>query len=186
MEGKVCTQCGKWKEYSEYGKNPKSRDGLTYQCKTCKAIRGRKYRKANPEKKRARGRKYRAENREKIREKGRRRRVSKLNAEVSHTVEEWLELVTMWDVCPCCGKPWSEVGPPTRDHIVPLTREGATDDISGIQPLCQSCNSKKRNHHATNYMEMWENDSDGVRVRKDGWEVEIGRGGNNVKEGVLV
>ena len=41
-------------------------------------------------------------------------------------------------MCPCCGKKKKL----TEDHIIPIKKNG-TDYINNIQPLCQSCNSKK-------------------------------------------
>jgi 5-methylcytosine-specific restriction endonuclease McrA len=40
--------------------------------------------------------------------------------------------------CPACG----EAKPLTLDHIVPVFL-GGTNDMSNLQPLCQSCNSRK-------------------------------------------
>ncbi len=67
------------------------------------------------------------------------RRARELGAEGSHTLKEWLCLVENVDFrCVFC----KEKKKLTRDHIVPLIC-GGTDYIDNIQPLCQSCNSKK-------------------------------------------
>jgi len=71
-----------------------------------------------------------------------RRRVKKLNAEGSHTFDEWELLKKQYGYkCPCCGKKEPEIRL-TEDHIIPLDR-GGSDFIENIQPLCKSCNCKK-------------------------------------------
>jgi 5-methylcytosine-specific restriction endonuclease McrA len=60
-----------------------------------------------------------------------------------HTYEEWCLLKKEYNyTCPCCkiSEPTVKL---TEDHIVPLSKNG-TNDISNIQPLCSSCNCKKR------------------------------------------
>jgi 5-methylcytosine-specific restriction endonuclease McrA len=55
------------------------------------------------------------------------------------TLDEWQSLCTHCDWrCLCCGGD----KPLTVDHVVPVSK-GGSDDISNIQPLCQSCNSSK-------------------------------------------
>lgn len=67
------------------------------------------------------------------------RRVRKLKALGSHTIQEWEALKEKFQYrCANCGLE----KPLTRDHIRPLIKGGA-DYISNIQPLCRSCNSKK-------------------------------------------
>jgi 5-methylcytosine-specific restriction endonuclease McrA len=68
-----------------------------------------------------------------------RRRTRKLVAGGSHTEAEWKEVCARFNhCCAHCGKQKKL----TRDHIIPLVR-GGSDDISNIQPLCTSCNSRK-------------------------------------------
>lgn len=58
---------------------------------------------------------------------------------LSHTSGEWELLKTQYGfMCAACGKSKNL----TKDHIIPISK-GGTDKIENIQPLCQSCNSKK-------------------------------------------
>lgn len=40
---KICSKCKKLVELSNFYKNPKTKDGLSYECKTCSVDRDRKY-----------------------------------------------------------------------------------------------------------------------------------------------
>lgn len=72
----------------------------------------------------------------------RRRYAREQGAEGTHTFKKWQELKKQCDyTCLMCKRKEPEIKL-TEDHIVPLSRDG-TDYIDNIQPLCQSCNSKK-------------------------------------------
>mgnify|MGYP001617166145 CR=1 FL=1 len=106
----------------------------------------KEYFKTNPEVNKRAVKKYSLTERGKIvnRKKIKAYRARKLGATGSHTLEEFLTLVLLFDnFCPACGNRFATEDF-TEDHIVPLSC-GGNDNISNIQPLCRPCNSRKRN-----------------------------------------
>lgn len=72
-----------------------------------------------------------------------RRRGRKTEAGGSYTAAEWKALVEhCGGKCLCCGR--TDI-PLTVDHVIPISK-GGTSNIDNLQPLCTSCNSRKRDN----------------------------------------
>ena len=101
----------------------------------------KKYQAVNPEKVKERKCAWYEANPERNRTYSHNRRARVRNVEGGHfTDAEFQEVCkATGNKCLCCGDNKSQL---TADHVIPL---GAphTDEISNIQPLCLSCNSKK-------------------------------------------
>lgn len=169
MNRKRCTLCGETKPLSEFHLNKATPDGRAYRCKVCRRSIYRQryhsdrerlleqvheYKRNNQDKIRKRKRAYRARNKERRAEYkkrwcrenpdkaaawGRNRYARRKAAPGNHTAEEFIALCERYgNCCLRCGKKKKL----TADHVIPLSR-GGSNEISNIQPLCKSCNSKK-------------------------------------------
>lgn len=77
----------------------------------------------------------------------RRARISK--APGSFTETEFKHMCDQYDNrCLRCGRTDLPLEP---DHIIPLSWDGSSNDISNIQPLCGPCNQSKKDRHAIDY-----------------------------------
>lgn len=118
-------------------------------CKDCSKLRVNEYRK-KPEFRKMQqmwNDKWRINNKEKvlfIRRKSESKRRSLIKNNGDFTLEEWNKKKQEYNNCCACCKVSSDISKLTVDHIVPVSI-GGSNDISNIQPLCRSCNSKKFN-----------------------------------------
>jgi 5-methylcytosine-specific restriction endonuclease McrA len=135
----------KYRETHQEEINAKARERRQQDLEHYREI-GRKSREKHAEERNAYQREYGKANRDKLTLYTNARRARKLEAEGSHTDQEWQELKAFYDFkCLCCGQQEPDIKL-TRDHVLPLT-QGGTDSIDNIQPLCARCNSKKTNKH---------------------------------------
>lgn len=156
--GLPCKKCGGHEWYKWGG------------CVPCKKVSGREWHRNNREKSRASTRKWQSKNREKtlsanrmwrsnnlekkranalewqranpdkLRQYSSNRRTRKTQAGGSYTAAEFKQLCEQYGSrCLGCGRDDVKL---TADHVVPVTK-GGSSDISNIQPLCFSCNSRK-------------------------------------------
>jgi len=98
-----------------------------------------KWAKENRDKANASIANWKAANPDKVLEGTRLRRARKAALPGSFTQAEFIELCAKYgNICLCCKLPEKL----TADHVIPV-KHGGRNSIDNIQPLCQSCNSKK-------------------------------------------
>jgi len=116
----------------------------------------RKYRREHPEKIKASARRSYYKNIERIRAWRRsdagimanahghhNRRVRLLKTPCTLTLQQWEKILeSQGNRCAICGKRFCKSRPPTKDHIVPLSKGGGLT-FENVQALCHSCNSSK-------------------------------------------
>lgn len=151
---KTCRACGEVKPLDAFYRNKAMKDGHEARCKTCRNVYLVAYQKANPDKVKV----WREINYERHKEKrvatATRWRINNPGrAKVNHhrsriawrgddhvTVEQWNAVLEKYGgKCLRCGTTEKIV----IDHVVPLSM-GGLNEVHNIQPLCKSCNLKKR------------------------------------------
>ncbi len=156
--GKPCKKCGSNEWYKNGNCAPCAREmSLKWQRKNLDKVRvnnakwqrnnpdkvkekNKKWRRENPDKVRGRTSRWQRENPSKANEKTRRYQSRKAIAGGSYSADEWEALVEHYgNRCLCCGRTDVKI---VVDHVVPVTK-GGSSNIDNIQPLCQSCNSRK-------------------------------------------
>lgn len=157
--GKPCKNCGR----SEWYDNG--------QCVPCTRERGKEYYRRNKSKVDKRHKAWSQQNKDNAKERNKRyklnhpgrvneisRQWAKRNPEKTtafyhkyrtnkasgggaYSAAEWKSLIEHYGgKCLCCGRDDVKL---TADHVVPVSK-GGSSNIDNIQPLCQSCNSKKK------------------------------------------
>lgn len=135
---------------------------LKARCKVCQKDYSKAYRKKHREQIRATSKRYREKHKhtEKYKQAQRRyakkhkakrsqhghaRRAKEAGNGGSYELDEWEQLLEYYNhKCLACGinKEDAIRGGLTVDHIIPIDK-GGTNNITNLQPLCQSCNSSK-------------------------------------------
>lgn len=159
---KICKKCGENKPLVKFQPNRACSGGRQHTCRQCsispEAIaRSERNRYAqHKDKIQARSRQWRLDPEEAYREYMRTRYVEKhdelrqkgrvyahrarVESGEVFSVQEWLDLCAKYEhLCLAC----KQEKPLTVDHVIPISK-GGSNLISNIQPLCKSCNSKKR------------------------------------------
>jgi len=150
---KTCKKCGEKKDPAEFYRHKLTVDKLNPWCKECCRADCRRWRKENPDKKRAASKRWGDNNRarcrknhrewcrknpQRIRADNARRRARMLGAPGFCTPEQLSDLIAYYNErCYLCGAPYEVI-----DHVIPLSR-GGTNWPSNLRPACNYCNNKK-------------------------------------------
>lgn len=158
---KICSCCKQFKDFSNFFKSKRTKDGFNGQCKICSnlgvakwiaknleksAIYKKTYTVKNLEKVKLSKKKYADNNKGKMTTRANKRRASKLNRTPSWLTKEQLKEIEQWYVI-AKDLQWLSEEPLQVDHIVPLQGK----NVSGLhvpwnlQILPRSLNISKGN-----------------------------------------
>ena len=122
-------------------RNQRWRNANLEQSREIVRVSGIKWRANNPDKQREACRRWNQANTDRVAIIQGNRRARAYNAGGSFTEVEWGALCERYGRrCLSCRGTGLKL---TADHIVPLS-QGGSNSIENIQPLCKSCNSRKR------------------------------------------
>lgn len=134
-----CTRCGETKPLAAFHRASKNVNGRNSYCIDCEAA---KY-DSNAERLREKARDNYRRNPTPAIAAGHRRRARMMEIEGSWTSEEWEALKARYNyTCLRCDRREPEIKL-SLDHVVPVSK-GGKNTIDNAQPLCRSCNSRKR------------------------------------------
>lgn len=157
MGTKACAHCQQHKPLAEFPRNKSRADGYMSVCLECNRARNQRYHAEHPDRFRQRyaatpdvfkrrAAAYRKTASGKASEaRSKAKRIALLmQSETRLTEAEWMQILGRYKwCCYLCGFSFTRHDPPTKDHIVPLSR-GGDDSPANIAPACRSCNSAKR------------------------------------------
>lgn len=168
-----CGNCGQWLDPQQFYSNRAKPDGLHHHCKACSIQQvTSRYQQKSAEERREHERRRRIKTPERFKQwyqqnnkrerlrvlsysrtpagkatqarANHRRRLLNKQIPATLTADEWQGILEQQGYrCVACGVEFSEVVPPTRDHVIPVTKGGALT-VDNCQALCKSCNSSKR------------------------------------------
>ena len=155
-KGKIANSkaCKKWREnhpdyipaYKKECKNDpeKIREyNKKYREKNCEKVK--EYRKNNREKQNECNRKYyKTEKGKAANQRNHTTRRIKMKEIINTlTAKEWEDILEKYNYrCFYCGVEFNCENSPTRDHVIPISKDG-NNTKDNIVPACQSCNSRK-------------------------------------------
>ena len=152
----------RWENYYLQNKDHEKIRRAKYRDKNKEQLKEyeKKYRETFPEKQVYRHKKYYEENSEKEKERVRRyaqtpigkitntrirhrRRALSKDTPCTLTLIQWEKILeSQSNKCSICGKRFCKSIPPTKDHIIPVSKGGGLT-FENVQALCRSCNSSK-------------------------------------------
>jgi 5-methylcytosine-specific restriction endonuclease McrA len=153
---KTCTKCKAEKQESEFSKDKKAKDGLSYHCKACVRARHiecaeriseqkREYRLKNKDAVAAMLRAWSSANLDKRSAYERNRNAMKRSSNGTHTAKDVKGIFeSQRGLCATCEVKLFKSGKKKFhvDHIMPLAKGGRNDKYN-LQCLCPECNLKK-------------------------------------------